>query len=70
MYELHETVTPLLILDFKIELPVTARLFEVQEAIKERHGGSVGKVKLCLDNYAEADVLPDMTKMLKEVNIV
>ena len=51
-------------------MPVTSRLFEVQDAIKEKHGGSVGKVKLCLDEWRENESLPDMTKMLKEVNIV
>ena len=62
-------VTPHFCSDFECKLPVTSRLFEIQDLIKEKHGGSVGKVKLCIDTYQESDILKDMTKMLKEVNI-
>ena len=36
-------------LDFEMKVPVTTRLFEIEEAIKKKHGGAVGKVVLCLD---------------------
>jgi hypothetical protein len=50
-------------------MPVTARLFEIEDMIKEKHGGSCGPVDLCLQTWSPLNVFKDKTKMLKEVSI-
>ena len=45
------TVTSLCLTDFTVKMPVTARLFEIEDLIKEKHGGAVGAIKLCLDTF-------------------
>jgi hypothetical protein len=45
------TVTSFCLTDFTVKLPVTARLFEIEDLIKEKHGGAVGPIKLCLDQF-------------------
>ena len=45
------TVTSLCLIDFTVKMPVTARLFEIEDLIKEKHGGAVGAIKLCLDTF-------------------
>ena len=52
-----------------MKVPVTTRLFEIEDAIKQKHGGAVNKVVLCLENFQASNVFEDMTKMLKEVSI-
>ena len=58
-----------LLSDFEMKVPVTTRLFEIEDAIKERHGGGCGPVQLCLEDFSPPNVFKDMTKMLKEVSI-
>merc|ERR1712166_1280849 len=43
------TAPPIRIFDFEMKTPVTTRLFEIEDAIRRKHGGSIGKVALCLE---------------------
>ena len=65
------TVTNCLLyfLAFDVKLPVTARLFEIEDLIQEKHGGACGPVSLCLGMYQPNQCFKDKTKMLKEVSI-
>jgi len=44
-------------------------LFQVEEEIRKRHGGSIGPVNMCLGNYSTDLIMHDKSKTLRDMGI-
>ncbi len=57
------------ILDFTKKFRVTTPLFQIEEEIRKRHGGSIGAVSMCLGNYSNDTIMHDKSKTLRDMGI-
>jgi len=57
-------------LDFEWKTMISTRLFQVENQIRKRHGGSIGEVFMCLNVYRKDLILHDKTLTLRDCGIV
>jgi hypothetical protein len=49
---------------------VSTRLFQVENQIRKRHGGSIGEVTMCFNTYRKDLILHDKSLTLRDCGIV
>ncbi len=48
---------------------VSTPLFQVEEKIRQRHGGSVGAITMCLGQYTNDLIMHDKSKTLRDMGV-